>query len=75
MPALTTSAAGLGVSVLGARLLRRRRRSLPEGLAAPGAVVRLPHPLFVSGTSAAGDFRGRAVAVAVDGPAEADRTR
>jgi hypothetical protein len=58
---------------------RGRRATAPHGndAARAGTPVLLRHPLFVSGTTAEGWFRGRAVAVAVDAGADlgADRTR
>jgi hypothetical protein len=71
-----------GGSPFGVRGLRwrgRRATAPPAGDDAPraGAPVLLRHPLFVSGTTGDGAFRGRAVAVAVDAGADlgADRTR
>jgi hypothetical protein len=73
-----------GGSPFGARVLRWRGRRAPagarEGARVGGRVgdpVSLRDPLFVSGTSGEGAFRGRAVAVAVDAGADlgADRTR
>jgi len=72
-----------GGSPSGVRALRWRGRRAPasggEADAAPraGTPVLLRHPLFVSGTTGDGAFRGRAVAVAVDAGADlgADRTR
>jgi Resolvase, N terminal domain len=71
-----------GGSPFGVRGLRwrgRRATAPPAGDASPraGAPVLLRHPLFVSGTTGEGVFRGRAVAVAVDAGADlgADRTR
>jgi len=72
-----------GGSPFGVRALRWRGRhalaSGDEADAGPraGTPVLLRHPLFVSGTTGDGAFRGRAVAVAVDAGADlgADRTR
>ena len=62
-----------------AAVARPPRTAPPDGDDAPraGAPVLLRHPLFVSGTTGDGAFRGRAVAVAVDAGADlgADRTR
>src|SRR4051812_37357795 len=61
MLAIATTAADMGAS------LRRRahRASRADGdFPPPGSAVALRHRLFVSGTSGAHAFRGRAVAVA-----------
>jgi hypothetical protein len=65
MPAIATAAAELR-----AALRRPARRASAAGgdSPPPGAVVALRQRLFVSGTSGARGFRGRAVAVAVAGP-------
>jgi resolvase-like protein len=64
MRAIATTAA-----VMGASLRRRARRASRAGadFLPPGSAVALRHRLFVSGTSGAQAFRGRAVAVAVGG--------
>jgi hypothetical protein len=61
--AIATSAAEMGAS-----LRRRARRAFPAAgdTPPPGAAVALRHRLFVTGTSGARAFRGRAVAVSVD---------
>jgi hypothetical protein len=71
-----------GGSPFGVRGLRwrgRRAAAPPDGDdgSRAGAPVLLRHPLFVSGTTGDGAFRGRAVAVAVDAGADlgANRTR
>src|SRR4051794_40867450 len=58
---------------MGASLRRRARRAFrpARDTPPPGAAVPLPHRLFVSGTSGARAFRGRAIAVSVNG-ADAD---
>src|SRR4051794_16786863 len=54
---------------MGASLRRRARRASRAAgdVPPPGSAVALRHRLFVSGTSGAHAFRGRAVAVAVGG--------
>jgi hypothetical protein len=63
MLAFTTAAADMGASLR--RRARRASRADGDSLP-PAAAVPLRHRLFVSGTSGAHAFRGRAVAVAVD---------
>ena len=72
MFAIATSAAEMGAS-----LRRRARRAFPAAVASPppGAAVALRHRLFVSGSSDARAFRGRAVAVWVDATDAGSSTR
>jgi Resolvase, N terminal domain/Recombinase len=70
-----TAALGLAVARPAPLLRRRRRRADTSEPPRPRPAARLLRPLFVAGTCADGDFQGRVVAVAVEGPLDAAGTR